>query len=130
MSRRTPAAAHGPARARVLVALSREQVDGVIDAASAQASLSLLLAGVADLRDVLANAEEQLKDGRLSRSLLQGLLVFAAVPADGSYAGITAIARTLGMSMSTAHRYLSTLVAAGLIERDPASRRYRLAHAR
>jgi DNA-binding IclR family transcriptional regulator len=31
------------------------------------------------------------------------------------------------MPMSTAHRYISTLVAVGLVERDPASRRYRLA---
>jgi DNA-binding IclR family transcriptional regulator len=31
------------------------------------------------------------------------------------------------MNPTTTHRYLSTLVAVGLVERDPGTRRYRLA---
>jgi hypothetical protein len=89
----------------------------------------LLLSGLSELRDVLARAPEQLDDPRLSRSLLLGLLLLSALPMDGGYAGLTTLARALGMSMSTAHRYASTLVAVGLLERDPATRQYRLAHA-
>ena len=33
----------------------------------------------------------------------------------------------LDMNPSTAHRYLSTLLAVGLLERNPDTRRYRLA---
>jgi len=64
----------------------------------------------------------------MSRSLLLGLLLFATLPADGSSAAITDLGQLLGMSNSTAHRYATTLVAAGLVERDPQTRRYRLAH--
>ena len=37
------------------------------------------------------------------------------------------IADQLGMSQTTAHRYITTLTAAGLLERNPTSREYRLA---
>jgi DNA-binding IclR family transcriptional regulator len=39
------------------------------------------------------------------------------------------IAGELGMSPSTAHRYLQTLLELGLVERSPRTRRYRLATA-
>lgn len=62
---------------------------------------------------------------RLSRSLLIGLLVMTALPTDGSSIGVVELARGLELSSSTTHRYLLTLIAAGVAERDPASRRYR-----
>jgi DNA-binding MarR family transcriptional regulator len=102
----------------------------VIRDASAVGSISMLvLSGLSELREVLTRAPEQLDDPRLSRSLLLGLLLLSALPTDGSYVGLTVLARALEMSMSTAHRYASTLVAAGLLERDPATRQYRLAYA-
>ena len=52
--------------------------------------------------------------------------MLAVFPVDGSYLGNADLARMLGMNQSTTHRYLSTLVAVGLVERDPATRRYRL----
>lgn len=69
----------------------------------------------------------QLEDRRLSRSLLSGLLVLSCFPSDGSYLGIAELARMLGMNTSTTHRYVTTLLAVGLLERDAATRRYRLA---
>jgi len=80
----------------------------------------------ADVERLLATAPENAR--RLSRSMLSGLLVLASFPADGGYLGIAQIAEMLRMSPSTTHRYVSTLLATGLLERDPATRRYRLAH--
>jgi hypothetical protein len=113
-------------REKVVVELSPAQVDRVIRSAADGGSMSLLLAGLRDIREVLAREPSQLEDNRLSRSLLAGLLMLASFPTDGSYLGNAEIARLLDMNPSTTHRYVSTLVAVGLLERDPATRRYRL----
>jgi DNA-binding IclR family transcriptional regulator len=68
-----------------------------------------------------------MEDRRLSRSLLSGLLVLSCFPSEGDYLGIAEIARMLDMNTSTTHRYVTTLLAVGLLERDPATRKYRLA---
>jgi IclR helix-turn-helix domain len=124
--KRAPAARREP----VLLELSRAQVERVLHEVSAVRDVSQLLTGVPDLAGVLALAREQPQAARFSQSLLLGLALFAALPADGSYVGITELARELGVSASTAHRYVSTLVAVGLVERDPNTREYRLGHAR
>jgi|SRR5271168_135180 DNA-binding MarR family transcriptional regulator len=111
------------------IELSEEQVERVLRDASDAGSTSLLLSGRPQVRDALAGAGQIAEDGRLSRSLLWGLMLLAAFPADGSYVGNAEIARTLGMSMSTAHRYISTLLAVGLLERHPDTRQYRLTDA-
>jgi IclR helix-turn-helix domain len=118
------------ARGRVLVELSQTQVDGVLREAAGSGSMSMLFSGLAGVREALESRRALYEDVRLSRSLLCGLALLAAFPADGSYVGNSELAGKLGMPMSTAHRYISTLVAVGLVERDPASRRYRLADAR
>jgi len=130
MAEGPPADAGAAARASVSIELSQRQVDRVLKDARATKSVSMLvLAGLPEARDVLALAPEQLEDPRLSRSLLLGLSLLAALPTDGSDVSLTALARALGMSMSTAHRYAATLTATGLLERDPTTRRYRLAYA-
>jgi DNA-binding transcriptional ArsR family regulator len=113
----------------VSIALSSAQVDKVVRAASDGGNMSVLLSGLADVRAVLAAGADQLDDARLSRSLLAGLLMLASFPGDGSYVSIATLARLLDMSPSTTHRYVSTLLAVGLLERDPRTRRYRLADA-
>jgi Fic family protein len=110
----------------VSIELSPAQVDRVIRSAAEGGSISLLLSGLRDVREVLAREPSQLEDNRLSRSLLAGLLMLASFPSDGSYLGNAEIARMLDMNPSTTHRYVSTLVAVGLLERDPGTRRYRL----
>ncbi len=70
---------------------------------------------------------EQLEDRGLSTSLLRGLMVLACFPADGAGRSMTDVALELEMGVSTVHRYVSTLVEVGLLERDPVSRKYRLA---
>jgi hypothetical protein len=111
----------------VAIELSPAQIDRVIRSAAEGGSMSVLLSGLSDVREVLAREPRQMEDSRLSRSLLAGLLMLASFPTDGSYLANAEIARMLGMNPSTTHRYVSTLVAVGLLERDPSTRRYRLA---
>lgn len=113
-------------RETVSIELSPAQVDRVIRTAAEGGSMSLLLSGLRDVREVLAREPSQMEDNRLSRSLLAGLLMLASFPTDGTYLGNAEIARLLDMNPSTTHRYVSTLVAVGLLERDPTTRRYRL----
>jgi IclR helix-turn-helix domain len=116
----------GPSAERIVIELSPAQVDRVVRGAAESGNMSVLLSGLDDVREVLAREPRQLEDSRLSRSLLAGLLMLASFPTDGSYLGNAEIARMLDMNPSTTHRYVSTLVAVGLLERDPATRRYRL----
>ena len=66
-------------------------------------------------------------DARLSRSLLRGLSILTCFGPDNKERGIIEMAGQLGMSPSTTHRYVSTLVELGLLERSPRTRKYRLA---
>lgn len=119
---------------RIVLQLSRSQVAMVLRAANASGAPSTLLSGLdagadsslsADVDELLklADADER----RLSRSLLSGLLVLACFPLDGTQLGVAQLARRLSMSPSATHRYISTLLAAELLERDPETRRYGLA---
>src|SRR5882757_59177 len=119
----------------VLIELSKSQVDQVVRSAGQGGTLSVLLSAVEDPQWPLGvDSDEwyypaQMEDRRLSRSLLSGLLVLSCFPADGGYLGIAELARMLDMNTSTTHRYVTTLLAVGLLERDPSTRRYRIAAA-
>jgi hypothetical protein len=113
----------------VLVGLSWAQVDRVVRSAAEAGNLSVLLLGLADAREMAVGVKRHLDDARLSRSLLCGLLLLAAFPRDGSSMGNAEASRLLGLGTSTTHRYISTLVAVGLLERDPTTRQYRRTHA-
>jgi hypothetical protein len=116
----------------VLIELSKSQVDQVVRSAGQGGTLSVLLSAVKDPEWPLAlDSDEwahpaQMDDRRLSRSLLSGLLVLSCFPPDGGFLGIAELARTLDMNTSTTHRYVTTLLAVGLLERDPSTRKYRL----
>jgi hypothetical protein len=117
----------------VTIELSRSQVDQVVRSAGGGGTMSVLFSALRNPDWCLAGVQQedahpqQLEDRRLSRSLLSGLLVLSCFPADGGYLGIADLARMLDMNTSTTHRYVTTLLSVGLIERDPATRRYRLA---
>jgi IclR helix-turn-helix domain len=68
------------------------------------------------------------EDARLSRSLLRGLSVLTCFGPDNEERGVVELAELLGMSPSTTHRYVTTLVELGLLERSTRSRKYRLPH--
>ena len=117
----------------VLIELSKSQVDQVVRSAGQGGTMSVLLSAVRDPQWTLAQDSEewaypaQMDDRRLSRSLLSGLLVLSCFPTDEGYLGIAELARMLDMNTSTTHRYVTTLLAVGLLERDPSTRKYRLA---
>ncbi|HTZ86762.1 MAG TPA: helix-turn-helix domain-containing protein [Solirubrobacteraceae bacterium] len=124
----------GPDEGRIVLELSRTQIAQVLRAADATGAPSTLLTGLDGDADsgLSANVDELLSlaeadERRLSRSLLAGLLVLACFPRDGTSLGVAQLARRLDMSPSATHRYVTTLLAAKLIERDPETRRYRLA---
>jgi hypothetical protein len=119
---------------RVLITLSRNQVEQVMRAAlgsGATPSMSALIVGSGmhqpHARQALSSRYRALQDNRrLSRSLLAGLLVLSCFPPEGVDMGIKDISEQLDLNTSTVHRYVVTLMAAGLLERDPETRRYRL----
>ncbi|HST56257.1 MAG TPA: IclR family transcriptional regulator [Solirubrobacteraceae bacterium] len=66
-----------------------------------------------------------LREPRYSQSLERGLAILGCFTPDRPVLGIADIADELGMSRSTTHRYVITLVALGYLEQG-ASRKYRL----
>jgi DNA-binding MarR family transcriptional regulator len=65
-------------------------------------------------------------DRRLSRALLRGLAVLACFGPERETLGLMEIAEQLGLNGSTIHRYVITLVAVGLLEQSPETRKYSL----
>ncbi len=66
-----------------------------------------------------------LREPRYSQSLERGLAILGCFTPKRPILGIAEIAEDLGMSRSTTHRYVITLVALGYLEQG-ASRKYRL----
>ena len=109
---------------RITIELSKAQIGQVLREATEDDDLLSLQRGGERLEFRASPA--QLNDRRCSRSLLLGLMVLASFRADGTSRAVTDVAHDLDMWASTAHRYLSTLVEVGLLERDAVSREYRL----
>lgn len=61
-----------------------------------------------------------------SQSLERGLAVLTAFTPDRSALGISELARLLGLTRSTTHRYVATLARLGYLYQDEATRKYRL----
>jgi IclR helix-turn-helix domain len=110
---------------RITIELSKDQIGQVVREATEDDDLLSPQRGGERLEFRASPA--QLDDRRCSRSLLLGLMVLASFRADGTSRSVTDVAHDLDMWASTAHRYLSTLVEVGLLERDAVSREYRLA---
>jgi DNA-binding MarR family transcriptional regulator len=115
-----------PEKARITIELTRPQVERVVRESSNGSGVSSLLRGLAGSDTLTARYEALAESPRLSRSLLLGLLVLASFPDDGASLAVSDVATQLGMSPSTTHRYMITLLAVGLLEQDPRTRRYRL----
>jgi Fic family protein len=104
--------------------LTPEQVRKVLRQAAGGEGIEAALSELTnDSKLVMARVAAR-DDTQLSSSLLLGLLVLKCFPADGSELRVLDIAQRLGLTSSTAHRYLKTLVAAGLLDQDPETRRY------
>lgn len=70
---------------------------------------------------------KQLNEPRYSQSLETGLLVMRGFSSKEPVQGIAEVADRLEASRSTVHRYMTTLVALGMLEQHPRTRRYRVA---
>jgi hypothetical protein len=112
--------------AGIAIELTPGQIDHVVFGATGAGNMSVLLSGRIDMREMLARRTELLEDPHISRSLLRALLILAALHADERYIGVVELADKLAMSPSTTHRYLTTFLLVGLVERND-SRKYRLA---
>jgi hypothetical protein len=116
----------------VTVKLTRAQIRGVLKAArEEEGPFAVLAAGhTGEWRDVARKLQRlrvwDFRDASLSRSLLRGLVVLACFPEDGSSLGVKEVAGAVGASVSTTHRYVSTLAAVGLLQQEKSGRRYRL----
>ena len=109
----------------VSVTLSPAQVAEVVRQASDGAGrTAAMLAGLGDARELKAAMSPLLGDATYSQSTLRAAQTLAAFPIDGSERALTDVARELGLSPPTTHRYVITWEALGLLERDPRSRRY------
>jgi hypothetical protein len=138
-------AVHKDGLPSISITLSPAQVDDVLRAAaqSRAPSVSALLgtsvaAARTNRRGHRESSDEDTGDGpsgmfpgdtadrRLSRSLLRGLSLLTCFDAEGEPQGIIGLAKALGMSPSTTHRYALTLVHLGLLEQSPQTRKYSL----
>jgi DNA-binding transcriptional ArsR family regulator len=123
------AAAAGHTEGSIVIELNQTQIDQVVRSASDGGGMSIALAGLADLEANLVSDVQrplEIHNPRFSASLLSGLFLLASLPRDGSGIAVTELARVAGMYPSTTHRYLSTLLAVGLVEQDSRTRQYRL----
>jgi AraC-like DNA-binding protein len=111
----------------ITIELTPPQVDRIVRESSSGTGVSSLLRGLAGEGTLASRYEALAESPRLSRSLLLGLLVLASFPTDGGSLAVSDVAAQLGMSPSTTHRYMTTLLAVGLLDQDVRTRRYRLA---
>lgn len=61
-----------------------------------------------------------------SQSLERGLAILSTFTSERPLLGVSELARELGLSRSTTHRYVTTLARLGYLRQDADSRRYRL----
>lgn len=74
-----------------------------------------------------SNIQNMTEDGAgFSQSLERGLAVLSSFTPDRPALGISELARMLGLTRSTTHRYVATLAALGYLHQDDATRKYRL----
>ena len=106
---------------QVWLRLTDEQVSRAVR------QVPLFAVWLASIRGILwLRAEAGLGDKALSRPLLYGWVVLAAMPADASLVRAKDIAEEVGLSEASVKRALRTLAAIGLLEYDPVTNRYRM----
>jgi IclR family pca regulon transcriptional regulator len=66
------------------------------------------------------------REAATSQSLERGLAILSTFTATKPLMGVSDVAREVGLSRSSAHRYIATLAKLGYLEQDRSTRRYRL----
>jgi IclR family transcriptional regulator, pca regulon regulatory protein len=77
-------------------------------------------------RFIIRNMQDATSGAGASQSLERGLAILSAFRPDRPALGISQLARELGLTRSTTHRYVATLAALRYLEQDPSTRQYRL----
>ena len=111
---------------RASISLTEAQLAEVARAVShPERGVVSLITAFSDLRHTSRLLDAKADGEHVSRSVLRSMLVLAAFPIDGTYREIVKVAREVGFSPSTTHRYVNTWLLLGMLEQDPGSRRYR-----
>jgi IclR family pca regulon transcriptional regulator len=74
----------------------------------------------------MAVQSDPAREAATSQSLERGLAILSTFTATKPLMGVSEVAREVGLSRSSAHRYIATLTKLGYLEQDGATRRYRL----
>jgi hypothetical protein len=109
----------------IAITLTDAQIEHVTREVLDAGSIATLLADADTaqrIHEVIALLQD---DSKYSRATLRALAVLAAFPDDGSLRELTSVAEEVELSPSTTHRYISTWLVLGVLDRDPDSRRYR-----
>ena len=77
-------------------------------------------------RSNIRNMLQEMNSSGFSQSLERGLAVLSAFRPDRPALGISELARELGLTRSTTHRYVATLASLRYLEQEASTRRYRL----
>jgi hypothetical protein len=113
---------------RVRIALTDAQIARVVLEASGGAQLAGSMSGIGSLEELRRAMLPLLDDLSYSHATFRAAIVLAAFPADGSERELTDVARAIGLSPGTTHRYARTWTALGMLEQNSDSRRYRRAY--
>src|SRR3954463_11931379 len=70
--------------------------------------------------------EQTKRNTARSQSLERGLAILSAFRSGKPLLGVSDVARDVGLSRSTTHRYIATLAGLGYLQQDPPTRKYRL----
>jgi len=115
--------------------ITTPRVDPVAPVALSQPAAAVPLAGVGPgrpsagprrLADPASDADRELLDGNAVRSVDRAAALLLALGGFEGEAGVTELARRLGLHKSTASRLLATLQRRGLVEQDEETGKYRL----
>src|SRR6266550_7438160 len=75
---------------------------------------------------LMAEIGDPARNGSHSQSLARGLSILSAFRSGRPLLGVSDLSREVGLSRSTAHRYIATLAGLGYLQQDPPTRKYRL----
>lgn len=109
---------------RIAIRLTSGQVNQVVQQAAVSGRGVELSALLPEPDELIRRLARTVGNPNYSQSLIRAVQVLAALPGDGSARELGAIARSLGLSTSTAHRYLQTWVALEVVMQDAESRQY------
>src|SRR6266516_3667461 len=75
---------------------------------------------------VMTEIGDPARNGSHSQSLARGLSILSAFRSGRPLLGVSDLSREVGLSRSTAHRYIATLAELGYLQQDQPTRKYRL----